>query len=101
MRALTDTRWAVAQFSGLVARDARRRLFAGLAQRCNGTGPCRNGGAGFGQGLAAAPGPNEIRIGNTAPYTGPASAYGVIAKASQRIWTRPTPKAGSTAARSI
>ena len=38
-------------------------------------------GPAFGQGLAAAPGPNEIRIGNTAPYTGPASAYGVIAKA--------------------
>ncbi|XIA62088.1 ABC transporter substrate-binding protein [Bradyrhizobium sp. TZ2] len=29
---------------------------------------------------AAPPGSNEIRIGNTAPYTGPASAYGVIAK---------------------
>ena len=29
---------------------------------------------------AAAPADAEIRIGNTAPYTGPASAYGVIAK---------------------
>jgi hypothetical protein len=29
---------------------------------------------------AAPPASNEIRIGNTAPYTGPASAYGVIAK---------------------
>ena len=29
---------------------------------------------------AGPPGSNEIRIGNTAPYTGPASAYGVIAK---------------------
>ncbi|WFU20495.1 ABC transporter substrate-binding protein [Bradyrhizobium sp. CB3481] len=28
----------------------------------------------------AAPGDNEIRIGNTVPYTGPASAYGVIGK---------------------
>ncbi|WP_374207453.1 ABC transporter substrate-binding protein [Bradyrhizobium sp. 190] len=34
----------------------------------------------FGQGQAAAPGANEIRIGNTMPYTGPASAYGVIGK---------------------
>ena len=34
----------------------------------------------FGQGLAAGPGANEIRIGNTMPYTGPASAYGVIGK---------------------
>ncbi|KRR19816.1 ABC transporter substrate-binding protein [Bradyrhizobium retamae] len=32
------------------------------------------------QAYAAPPGSNEIRIGNTAPYTGPASAYGVIAK---------------------
>lgn len=30
--------------------------------------------------LAAGPGDNEIRIGNTVPYTGPASAYGVIGK---------------------
>jgi branched-chain amino acid transport system substrate-binding protein len=29
---------------------------------------------------AGPPGSNEIRIGNTAPYTGPAAAYGVIAK---------------------
>jgi branched-chain amino acid transport system substrate-binding protein len=29
---------------------------------------------------AAPPTSNEIRIGVTAPYTGPASAYGVIAK---------------------
>nr|WP_247838208.1 ABC transporter substrate-binding protein [Bradyrhizobium sp. 200] len=36
-------------------------------------------GPAFGQGMAA-PGDREIRIGNTAPYTGPASAYGVIAK---------------------
>jgi len=28
----------------------------------------------------AAPGDNEIRIGNTVPYTAPASAYGVIGK---------------------
>ena len=34
----------------------------------------------FGQGLAAGPGANEIRIGNTMPYTGPASVYGVIGK---------------------
>ena len=31
-------------------------------------------------GVAAPPASNEIRIGNTAPYTGPASVYGVIAK---------------------
>ena len=38
------------------------------------------GSAMSGQAFAAPPGSNEIRIGNTAPYTGPASAYGVIAK---------------------
>ncbi|MEH2607910.1 branched-chain amino acid transport system substrate-binding protein [Bradyrhizobium sp. AZCC 1693] len=78
MRALIDTRWA--QLSGSAARDGLRRLF---------TAPRRSAaaalvlaamaGPAFGQGLAA-PGDREIRIGNTAPYTGPASAYGVIAK---------------------
>src|SRR5258705_11347915 len=29
---------------------------------------------------AGPPGRNELRIGKTAPYTGPASAHGVIAK---------------------
>ena len=32
------------------------------------------------QPVAAAPGDEEIRIGNTMPYSGPASAYGVIGK---------------------
>ncbi|MET0676665.1 MAG: ABC transporter substrate-binding protein [Bradyrhizobium sp.] len=32
------------------------------------------------QPVAAAPGDDEIRIGNTMPYSGPASAYGVIGK---------------------
>jgi hypothetical protein len=30
--------------------------------------------------LAAGPGDNEIRLGNTMPYSGPASAYGTIGK---------------------
>ena len=34
----------------------------------------------FVQPVAAAPGDDEIRIGNTMPYSGPASAYGVIGK---------------------
>ena len=79
MRALIDTRWA-AQWSGAMSREALRRLFAA---------PWRSAaaalvlatmaGSAFGQGVAA-PGNREIRIGVTAPYTGPASAYGVIAK---------------------
>jgi ABC-type branched-subunit amino acid transport system substrate-binding protein/TRAP-type uncharacterized transport system substrate-binding protein len=82
MRALVDTRWTSAQSSGLVARDALRRLFA-APRRSAATALvlATMAGPAFGQGLTAAPGPNEIRIGNTAPYTGPASAYGVIAKA--------------------
>src|SRR5215216_1822627 len=81
MRALIDTRWATAQLSGSVARDALRQLFT-APRRSAATALVLAAMAGpaFGQGLAAAPGPNEIRIGNTAPYTGPASAYGVIAK---------------------
>ncbi len=80
MRALIDTRWA-AQLSGSVARDALRRLFT-APRRSAATALVLAAMAGpaFGQGLAA-PGDREIRIGNTAPYTGPASAYGVIAKA--------------------
>ena len=81
MRALIDTRWAV-QLSGFVARDALRRLFtAPRRSAATALALAAMAGPAFGQGLAAAPGPNEIRIGNTAPYTGPASAYGVIAKA--------------------
>ena len=63
-----------------MARDGLRRFF---------TAPRRGAAAAlvlaamtapaFGQGVAA-PGSREIRIGVTAPFTGPASAYGVIAK---------------------
>ena len=78
MRALIDTRWMVAQSSGAVARDALRRLFA-APRRSAATALvlATMAGPAFGQGLSGA---NEIRIGNTAPYTGPASAYGVVAK---------------------
>src|ERR1043165_1497006 len=81
MRALVDTRWTSVQSSGLAARDAVRRLFA-APRRSAATALvfATMAGPAFGQGLTAAPGPNEIRIGNTAPYTGPASAYGVVAK---------------------
>jgi branched-chain amino acid transport system substrate-binding protein len=81
MRALIDTRWAEAQLSGSVARDALRRLF--IAPRRSAVAAlvlAAMAGPAFGQGMAAAPGGREIRIGVTAPYTGPASAYGVIAK---------------------
>ena len=82
MRAEVDTRRRMGQLSGSSARDAMRWLF---------TAPRRSAatalvfaamaGSAFAERVyAAPPGSNEIRIGNTAPYTGPASAYGVIAK---------------------
>jgi len=78
MRALIDTRWA--QLSGSVARDGLRLFTAPRRSAATALVLAAMAGPAFGQGLAAGPGANEIRIGNTAPYTGPASAYGVIAK---------------------
>jgi len=77
MRGLIDIRWT-AQWSGSRTRDGLRRLFA--ARRRSAAAAvvlATMAGPAFGQ---AAPGNREIRIGVTAPYTGPASAYGVIAK---------------------
>jgi branched-chain amino acid transport system substrate-binding protein len=42
--------------------------------------PARPGRADDSQGVSA----TEIRIGNTAAYSGPASAYGIIAKTEPR-----------------
>ena len=42
----------------------------------------------------------EIKIGNIMPYSGPASAYGVIGKTETPTSRRSTPRAASTAARS-
>ena len=81
MATIDVTRPCMEQLSRFRTADAMRRLF---------TAPRRNAATAlmlaamaapaFGQGQAAAPGANEIRIGNTVPYTGPASAYGVIGK---------------------
>ncbi len=81
MRALIDIRWT-AQWSGLGTRDGLRRLFA-APRRSAATALVLATMAGVAMGArayAAPPTSNEIRIGVTAPYTGPASAYGVIAK---------------------
>ena len=77
MRGLIDTHWEAAQLRGLVVRNTMYRL-CGTRWRNAATAVV----------LAAMAGPaftergfaNEIRIGNTMPYTGPASAYGVIGK---------------------
>lgn len=42
----------------------------------------------------------EIRLGQTMPYSGPASAYGIQGKAQELVLTRSTQRAASTAARS-
>ena len=74
------TRARMDRLSRFRTAEAIRRLF---------TAPRRNAATAlmlaamatpaFGQGPAASSA-NEIRIGNTVPYTGPASAYGVIGK---------------------
>ena len=81
MRATIDFRRQFEQISRSGAAEAVRRLLAA---------PRRNVAAALAlaaiaapvltNGALAAPGDNEIRIGNTMPYTGPASAYGVIGK---------------------
>ena len=81
MRASTDSRRQIEQISRSLAGEAVRRIFA-APRRSAATALvlATMAGPAFGQGQAAAPGANEIRIGNTVPYTGPASAYGVIGK---------------------
>jgi branched-chain amino acid transport system substrate-binding protein len=78
MRAIADTRWGTGQtrWSHVVhnrLRSVPGRQVAALALAM--TLPL-----GMEQALAAGPGDSEIRIGNTMPYSGPASAYGVIGK---------------------
>jgi branched-chain amino acid transport system substrate-binding protein len=78
MRAIADTRWGTGQtrWSHVVhnrLRSVPGRQVAALALAM--TLPL-----GTEQALAAGPGDSEIRIGNTMPYSGPASAYGVIGK---------------------
>ncbi len=79
--ATTDvTRARMEQLSRFRTAETIRRLF---------TAPRRNAATAlmlaamatpaFGQGPAVSSA-NEIRIGNTVPYTGPASAYGTIGK---------------------
>ncbi|WP_235983361.1 ABC transporter substrate-binding protein [Bradyrhizobium australiense] len=76
------TRRRMEQLFWASARDALRRL--NIAPRRNAAAAlvlaAMAGSMMNDQVHAAPPGSNEIRIGNTAPYTGPASAYGVIAK---------------------
>jgi branched-chain amino acid transport system substrate-binding protein len=82
MRARSDSRRRITQLSRSPLGEAARRLFAAPRRSmATAVALAAMAGATFStQGVAAPPASNEIRIGNTAPYTGPASAYGVIAK---------------------
>jgi ABC-type branched-subunit amino acid transport system substrate-binding protein/TRAP-type uncharacterized transport system substrate-binding protein len=69
------------QLSGSVARDAMRWFTVPRRSAATALVLAAIAGSAFTERvLAAGPGDNEIRIGNTMPYTGPASAYGVIGK---------------------
>ena len=81
MRAIIDSRLQIGQISRAGVAEAVRQLFAAPFRSAAAAlmlaaiaAPALTDKAG------AAPGDNEIRIGNTMPYTGPASAYGVIGK---------------------
>ncbi len=82
MRAGFNNHWRMGQASGQGARDAVRRFFntprrsAAMALAV----AALAGSALSARVYAAPPASNEIRVGITAPLTGPASAYGVIAK---------------------
>ncbi|WP_346658044.1 ABC transporter substrate-binding protein [Bradyrhizobium sp. 157] len=82
MGAIGFTHWRMDQLSWASARDAMGRF--SITPRRNAAAvlvlAAMAGSMVSDQVYAAPPGSNEIRIGNTAPYTGPASAYGVIAK---------------------
>src|SRR5712691_11036515 len=77
MRTMIDIVWhalelrkAIRRLRPVGRRDVAAALTFALMAGSMATGPAS----------AASPGDNEIRIGNTMPYSGPASAYGTIGK---------------------
>ena len=81
MRASTDSRRQTKHISRLWAARAVRGLFAApVRQAAAALMLAAMAAPALTDKARAAPGDNEIRIGNTVPYTGPASAYGVIGK---------------------
>jgi branched-chain amino acid transport system substrate-binding protein len=78
MRAIDDSRRHFTEQSRFRTRETVRRLF-GAGSAATALLLAAMAGPAFAQ-AAPAPSGNEIRIGNTVPYTGPASAYGVIGK---------------------
>ncbi len=78
MRAIYNSRRYFKQQLRSRIGEGARRLF-GTCSAAAALLVAAMAGPGFAQ-SAPAPSGNEIRIGNTVPYTGPASAYGVIGK---------------------
>jgi ABC-type branched-subunit amino acid transport system substrate-binding protein/TRAP-type uncharacterized transport system substrate-binding protein len=78
MRAIDDSRRHFTEQSRFRTRETVRRLL-GAGSAATALLLAAMAGPAFAQ-AAPAPSGNEIRIGNTVPYTGPASAYGVIGK---------------------
>src|SRR6478609_7183271 len=79
MRATIDPRRRIGQVSG-AGETMRRLLIAPRRSAAMALMLAAMAGTALTERAIAAPGDNEIRIGNTMPYTGPASAYGVIGK---------------------
>ncbi len=80
MRLLVDTHWTKTPYFGLAARGGLRQLLT-APRRSAALALAAMAGLAMGdRAQAAPPAANEIRIGITSPLTGPASAYGVIAK---------------------
>jgi branched-chain amino acid transport system substrate-binding protein len=81
MRAANDSCRQTGQFSRFRTGEAARRLLAApFRQAAAALMLAAIAAPALTDKALAAPGDNEIRIGNTMPYTGPASAYGVIGK---------------------
>jgi ABC-type branched-subunit amino acid transport system substrate-binding protein/TRAP-type uncharacterized transport system substrate-binding protein len=81
MRAANDSCRETGQFSRFRTGEAVRRLLAApFRQAAAALMLAAIAAPALTDKALAAPGDNEIRIGNTMPYTGPASAYGVIGK---------------------
>ena len=82
MRTMIDIVWHALELRLPLANEAIRRLRP-MGRRNVATAlilALMAGSMATGRASAASPGDNEIRIGNTMPYSGPASAYGTIGK---------------------
>src|SRR3979411_1377457 len=85
-----DVRWPLASAPGLCLRTVRWLNVATALIGAFMVGPLATERV-----SAASAGDNEIRIGNTMPYSGPASAYGVIGKVIAAYFDKINAEGGS------